>query len=330
MRILVTSTAGLGHLLPVLTMATAATNAGHHVRVMTPLHRADRVEAQGLTWLELTEPPDQQRAEVRASSPDPEQTGVQIFGRLNPLAALPGVEAAIADWRPDLVLCEGGEFAGPLAAERAGFPVVRVHPSAAFDGFWERLVAPVLSRVRTELGLDADPHGERLLTVPQISYFPRAFDRGPESPWVTRVRRPRLPRPGGHREDLIYITFGSEIPAMPMYAETARAAVAAARATGCQMLLALGSADPAQLGDLSGVRGCALGRPDRGAAAGPSGDQSRRGGNDLGRPRCRNAEHRRALFRRSAGQRRAADRHSDRRRSAARSGARPPARARPG
>ena len=67
------------------------------------------------------------------------------------------------------------------------------------------------------------------------------------------VPPPRLPRPGGHREDLIYITFGSEIPAMPMYTETARAAVAAARATGCQMLLALGSADPAQLGDLSGV-----------------------------------------------------------------------------
>ena len=215
---------------------------------MTPLHRADRVEAQGLTWLELTEPTDQQRAEVRASSPDPEQTGVQIFGRLNPLAALPGVEAAIADWRPDLVLCEGGEFAGPLAAERAGFPVVRVHPSAAFDGFWERLVAPVLSRVRTELGLDADPHGERLLTVPLISYFPRAFDRGPESPWLTRVRRPGLPRPGGHREDLIYITFGSEIPGMPMFAETARAAVAAGRATGCQLAAGSGIGGPRTVG----------------------------------------------------------------------------------
>ena len=37
-------------------------------------------------------------------------------------------------------------------------------------------MAPVLSIVRTELGLDhPTAHGEQLLTVPLISYFPRAF-----------------------------------------------------------------------------------------------------------------------------------------------------------
>jgi UDP:flavonoid glycosyltransferase YjiC (YdhE family) len=40
---------------------------------------------------------------------------------------------------------------------------------------------------------------------------------------------------------------------MPMFAPTVGAAVAAARQTGCRIVLAVGSADPRRLGDLTGV-----------------------------------------------------------------------------
>jgi UDP:flavonoid glycosyltransferase YjiC (YdhE family) len=253
MRILFTSTAGLGHLLPLLPLAAAAAAAGHSVVVSTPAHNADRVRARGLAWHDLLEPTQAQRDEVRSRAGSEEEAGVQIFGRLNPAAALPGIEALVRDWRPDLLVSEGGEFASSLAAERAGLPLVRVHPGMVFGNLWERLVEPALSASRTDIGLAADPLGDRLITVPQLSYFPAEFDREPHSPFVTRVRRPGLPRPAGDRKPLIYVTFGSEIPGMPMFAPTVGAAVAAARQTGCRIVLAVGSADPRRLGDLTGV-----------------------------------------------------------------------------
>ena len=76
---------------------------------------------------------------------------------------------------------------------------------------------------------------------------------GRSSPNVTRVCRPGLPRPVAEREPLVYVTFGSEIPGMPMFVPTVTAAVAAARQTGCRVLLSVGSADPGPLGDLTGV-----------------------------------------------------------------------------
>jgi UDP:flavonoid glycosyltransferase YjiC (YdhE family) len=159
----------------------------------------------------------------------------------------------VADEQPDLVVSEGAEFAGGLAAERAGVPVVRVHPGLVLGNMWEALVARTLSSARSDLGLDADPTAERLVSAPQISYFPSEFDRGSTSAAVTRVRRPGLPRPVEDREPLVYVTFGSEIPGMPMFVPAATAAVTAARQTGGQVLLSVGSADPSVLGDLSGV-----------------------------------------------------------------------------
>jgi UDP:flavonoid glycosyltransferase YjiC (YdhE family) len=251
MRILFTSTAGLGHLLPLLALAAAA-EAGHSVRVATPLRNADRV-GRSLSWHDLVEPTQAARDLVRSEAPDEEHAGVQIFGRLNPLAALPGLEALVASGQPDLVVSEGAEFAGGLAAERAGIPVVRVHPGLVMGHMWESLAAPALSYVRSELGLDADPTAERLVDAPQVSYFPSEFDRGPDSAAVTRVRRPGLPRPIENRKPLVYVTFGSEIPRMPMFVPAAAAAVAAARQAGVRVQLSVGSADPNVLGDLSGV-----------------------------------------------------------------------------
>ena len=142
-------------------------------------------------------------------------------------------------------------MAWPLS--EPGVPVVRVHPGLVLDHLWEGLVASTLSGVRVDLGLDADPTAERLVAAPQISYFPSEFDPGPDAAAITRVRRPGLPRPVEDREPLVYVTFGSEIPGMPMFVPAVTAAVAAARQTGCRVLLSVGPADPSVLDDLSGV-----------------------------------------------------------------------------
>ena len=125
----------------------------------------------------------------------------------------------MADEQPDLVVSEGAEFAGGLAAERAGSrgagaPRARPGPCGR-PGHLGPLVGP------GGPGARADPTAERLVAAPQISYFPSQFDRGSTSAAVTRVRRPGLPRPVEDREPLVYVTFGSEIPGMPMFVPAA-------------------------------------------------------------------------------------------------------------
>lgn len=253
MRVLVTSTSGLGHLLPVLAIASAAVQAGHEVRVCAPSQQADRIDAQGLRWGPLVEPTEGERTAVRAATEDREVAAGVIFARLNPLAGLPGLEATIAEWHPDIVLSEAAEFAGGLAAERAGLPTVRLHPGMVHGSHWERMAAAVLSATRTEVGLPPDPAADRLISAPQLCYFPAIIESRPTDAPVTRVRRPGLPVPQSDREPLIYITLGSEIPKMPMFATTARAAVEAARRTGHRVILSIASGDPGALGDLSGI-----------------------------------------------------------------------------
>lgn len=108
-----------------------------------------------------------------------------------------------------------------------------------------RLPAPRLAYARTRPGIG-------LITAPQLSFFPTAIDSRPTAATVTRVKRPGLPVPQPVREPLIYVTQGSEMPKMPMFAPTARVAVEAARHTGYQVILSIGSADPAAMGDLGG------------------------------------------------------------------------------
>ena len=220
----------------------------------TPLRNADRVIGRNLSWHDLAEPTQAERDQVRPHAPDEEHAGVQIFGRLNPLAALPGLEALVADepTRPRGQRGRGvrrrpGRRAG-RAARGAGAP--RAGSWTTCGRAWSPRLSPPSG---SSSGWTPIPPAERLVAAPQISYFPREFDRGPEPADVTRVRRPGLPRPVEDREPLVYVTFGSEIPGMPMFAPAATAAVAAARQTGCRVLLSVGSADPGRLGDLTGV-----------------------------------------------------------------------------
>ena len=58
-------------------------------------------------------------------------------------SALPGMRAAIAGWRPDVVLREAQEYASSLAAEEAGVRDVRVGVMLEHtESFCHAVVAP--------------------------------------------------------------------------------------------------------------------------------------------------------------------------------------------
>lgn len=255
MRFLFTSTAGLGHLLPLLSLARTARESGHDVVLASPAAHADRITAAGLAHAVVAAPTDADRQAARDLRPgDFVAAGKQIFGSLNPRAAYPRIASVIDAWKPDAVISEGAEFAGPLAAERAGLPVVRIHPGLAGLTVWEELAAPILDELRTELGLRTDPSGHWLLERPQVGYFPSSFDpAGEREPLVTRVRPRDLPVAGRER-DLVYVTFGTELVGQPSFPDLARVCATAAATTGLEVVVSIAHADRDAVGDLGAAR----------------------------------------------------------------------------
>ena len=86
--------------------------------------------------------------------------------------------ALAVDWKPDLIVREGIEYGGCLAAEALGIPHATVRPRPAPSrlcyGMRDR-VAPVLDRRRSELGLAPDPDGQMPSRYLELAFLPRPF-----------------------------------------------------------------------------------------------------------------------------------------------------------
>ena len=139
MRVLVTSTPGYGHVLPMVPLARALLAAGHDVLWATSSDACPRVVAAGL---EVTPAgrTDEQMADARralvaaTAGMRPEELPRYVFPRLFGAARTPGMVSdllpVVQQWRPDLVVHEQGELAAPLVAEIVGAP----HVAHAFGG----------------------------------------------------------------------------------------------------------------------------------------------------------------------------------------------------
>jgi len=207
MRFLFTSTVGLGHLLPLLPLALAARAAGHEVTVATAQRNAERLIGLGLQHREIEETTEQDWRAVQRPD-DPEAGPTAVFGRLNPLAALPAMQSIVEEWRPDVLFSEGAEFAGGLVADLHQIPIIRVHPGMSGDGLWEALVASSLSQIRTELGLPADlPTPAGCLTCPRSVTFRRASSVPPSAAHGSSGSGPTFPRAGRLKGNRVFTSL---------------------------------------------------------------------------------------------------------------------------
>ena len=272
MRVLVSTTAGLGHFGPLLPFAAACRRAGHDVVVAAPESFNAEVERAGFPHRPFADAPPDEWGAVMARLPsltyDEAEAVVlgEVFAGSNVRAALPGLLALMEEWRPDLVLWESGEFGSHLAAERLGVPQVALTVGLGLVA--ERalpVVAAALEPARASLGLQADPARERLRAVPWCSMVPEAL----EDPAVPGPAGDRRFRPGGEDEQgvapalvgwwpaemadlpLVYLTFGTVARTVPHFASALPAALAAVADLGVRLLLTLGQAgDPETLGTL--------------------------------------------------------------------------------
>ncbi len=265
MRVLVSSTGGVGHLLPLLPLAWALDRAGHSVRIACPESFTGFAGRHGLPVRGFGEPDPEELAAVWATIPldDPDEANRvvigQVYGRLDATAALPGLDALVAEWRPDLVLRDTAEFGAALVAERHRLCCVRVGSSlAALDLLAAPAAADGLAALRAAADLPPDPDGGALLVGSYLTQFPQSME-DPACPAAGAWRfRDLLPAPqplpdwwAGNEDPLVYVSFGTVAAAQGLFPGLYTAVVDSLTGLPVRVLLTVGeAADPAALGPL--------------------------------------------------------------------------------
>lgn len=218
---------GYGHYYPLVPLARAAAAAGHAVAVATGKPILGLAEADGF--------------EAFSAGLGFAAAGEAIVAAFGPLAAIPrerhrslffgrvftGIELparlpellAIADkWRPDLIVHELSEFAGPLTAQLTGIPyatcgygpllepeIADVAAAAAAEHYVAAGLDPEAARLYRSLYLDPCPPS---LQVPAVSMIrrrvpirpePASTDAPAELGWIRRLP----PQP------TVYVTLGT-------------------------------------------------------------------------------------------------------------------------
>lgn len=190
---LVSSSPGFGHLVPLLSVARAAADRGHDVLVAAGASLGPVVERVGLRHVAMG---PARIADVAATIPGIDDASRQERARLMYGQAFAGIIAsAMADgvlelaatWRPDVVVHEDMETGSWIAAEVLGIPHVTIQ-AAAWRPRQRPWIAEPLNAIRAEHGMAPDPELD--------GHFGALwFTTRPAS-----MRDPAAPLPAGFRE----------------------------------------------------------------------------------------------------------------------------------
>jgi UDP:flavonoid glycosyltransferase YjiC (YdhE family) len=263
MRVLFTTTGFPGHLLPLAPFAQALGRVGDEVALAGPRSAAPLATRLGLRHCACADPPrDELRELVASVAQRPREEGharmmAEGFAGIAARAMEGDLLRLVGAWRPAVVVRESQEFAGALAAERHGVPAARVALGlASTEAETLALVAPRIDELRADLGLAADPGGERLGSSPCLTLVPPGLDGpGDGGPGPThRFREPeakpaRLPDWwAGAEGPLVYVSFGSVAAELGFFPALYRAVLEALAELPVRVLVTTGeAADPAAL-----------------------------------------------------------------------------------
>ncbi|HXH80465.1 glycosyltransferase [Nocardioides sp.] len=220
MRLLVTFVGGLGHLAPLLPLARAARDAGHHVAIAGSGGLVPRIEEAGFTAFATSPRPhhDQTRAS-RGRTPlevmDARATELEFAdnfadrGARRMALAVPDV---IRAYKPDLVLRDETDLGTTIAAQLLDVPVASHLVLAAGLLIRPELVAQRLDSIRAEHGLPPDPELTLLTSGLVLTDAAPSF-RSPMSPMSlspTHYRSFVAPRATSRSgRPRVYVTLGT-------------------------------------------------------------------------------------------------------------------------
>ncbi|MFE9291933.1 glycosyltransferase [Streptomyces olivaceus] len=222
MKVLVCSTPLLGHLNPMLPLSWGLRAEGHEVLVSTDEGFAPRVLERGLPVAALSPVALQEvMARDRGGRPVPHTPEADRvwrsghgWGRLG-ARHLAETAALMRRWRPDLVVTDPVEFAGPLAAARLGIPWIEhgwgIRPSPEFALAAEEELEPEIE----QFGLRGLPRATRILDTcsPTLQHPGASGDPMRHIPVTGPAELPGwLDEP--RRRPLVCLTFGSLLPSL--------------------------------------------------------------------------------------------------------------------
>lgn len=168
MRVLFTCAPLHGLLHPMVPLARALQGAGHDVAFATGADLAHSVGAAGFPAFRAGMALDERRAVVaqltaEVSSTPPEERGRLVFPTLNggaqPRAMVGDLLAIVRQWRPDLIVHDASEYAGPIAAATAGVPWADHSHGPVLDEELARAAGREVEPLWREHGLAPLPHG---------------------------------------------------------------------------------------------------------------------------------------------------------------------------
>ena len=256
MRLMLSSTAGYGHVLPMLPLAVAARECGHDVLFATAAEACTLIEMEGVAAAPAGVSANGCLAEYARRWPQAADLAGRagaahmfgrLFGNVAAAAAAQDLKRLAREWMPDLVVHEAAEFAAPAVAAAAGIPSVThgfgllIPPELVADA-GER-AAPLWEG----LGVEPRPYGgcyEHLY----IDICPPSMQSDDLAHVARRtLLRPAATTPGEAGADVVHLTLGT---AFNDYATTARAARALARLEAPVVLTVGPGGDVAAVGPL--------------------------------------------------------------------------------
>ena len=159
MRVLCTCVPGYGHFHPMVPLALALQERGHEVAFATAERFCPRIAAAGFEALPAGLNPGQmvERAVASSAGEDAWRFGAHMFAGVAAPAKLPELVRIADAWRPDLVVHDVTDFAGPPAAPAADAPSVAHSLGPMFPIEFHRLAAELLPHPPDALYLDICP-----------------------------------------------------------------------------------------------------------------------------------------------------------------------------
>ena len=268
MRILITTSPGLGHILPTISFAHAARAAGHDVLYASGGFVSAIAEA-GLQVVDVS--PDTDYVKIftgfgagiqreMAAAQGIRQTmeiGLRLFAKVSE-PTLDGVVRIAEKWQPDVIMHTQLQAAGLLAAGKLGVPLVSFSLAMGREGGgFEDMGEYTFGQLREYF----DRHGVAEAPKPavQLSVSPPSVQGSgavPDGVWPMRyvpynggsvVPEWLLDKPSRRR---VLITLGTVVPQMGL--GLVEPIVAAASKVDAEFVLALGNVDLTSLGELPG------------------------------------------------------------------------------
>lgn len=249
-RVLLSSTAGAGHLQPLVPIARAFQQLGHEILIVAPRSTRDALAATGLAYRLGEDPPESEAESIWSGVAALERREAsrlierEWFAGLCVAAMLPTMEKVVAEWRPDLVLRETCEYASAIVAERAEVRHAQVGISTA-----QAEASIVRTVVARELGRYHRDLAERIFERPYLTRFPATLD---PAVYPSTLRYGRLdatethPLPewwGSMDAPLVYVTFGTVVNVREGTRQLWRQVIDALSGLDVRILATTGSSD---------------------------------------------------------------------------------------